>query len=95
MDAAKPKPTANQVVKMINQTMVVVSKKMELPFRVTSNDARDTQATVLMKSGASLPFIQSVLGHHDLKTTQKYFGRFSSDKSKEMMAALLPNKELL
>lgn len=52
MDAAKRKAVANQVVKMINQAMAVVSEKMELPFRVTSNDARDTQATVLMKSGA-------------------------------------------
>ncbi len=90
MTAVQRKYAANHVVKMINKTMAVISDRLGLPFRVKSNDARDTQATVLMKAGAPLPFIQSVLGHHDLKTTQKYFGRFSGDQSREMMKVLLP-----
>ena len=90
MTGVQRKYAANHVVKMINKNMAVVSDKLGLPFRVKSNDARDTQATVLMKAGAPLPFIQSVLGHHDLKTTQKYFGRFSGDQSREMMKVLLP-----
>ena len=38
----------------------------------TFHDLRHTAASLLAKSGASLPFIQKILGHADYKTTLIY-----------------------
>lgn len=58
-----------------------------LAVRVTAHQLRRAFATRLDEQGVSLPCIQELLGHEDLKTTQRYIG-VSAARKKEALRAL-------
>ncbi|NWF97255.1 MAG: tyrosine-type recombinase/integrase [Candidatus Thorarchaeota archaeon] len=56
----------------IQQIIKSASKKVGIKKNVTPHTLRHSFATHLLKSGADIRYIQQLLGHKDLKTTQIY-----------------------
>jgi integrase/recombinase XerD len=56
---------------MVNNTLKDVCKKLELK-KITSHSFRHCLGFHLLKSGCDIRYIQAVLGHRSLKTTQIY-----------------------
>lgn len=62
-----------------------VAEGAGVPARM--HDLRHTAATYMLKSGVSLPVVQKVLGHRDIKTTQIY-AKVVDDLMREEMGKL-------
>jgi len=77
-----------QMVRNINEAMLVVSDLLGLP-KVTTYTARHSFATVLKRSGGSYELIMEQLGHASIKSTKSYFGSFDRDTKRDMSSKLL------
>ena len=71
-DSIKERKTINQVTKVINKYLNIVGKDLELPFKLTTYVGRHTFATVMIRNGADLPMLKSLLGHSSIITSEKY-----------------------
>ncbi|MEM4254475.1 MAG: tyrosine-type recombinase/integrase [Candidatus Woesearchaeota archaeon] len=56
----------------IQQIVKFASKKVGIKKKITPRTLRHSFATHLLESGADIRYIQQLLGHKDLKTTQIY-----------------------
>ena len=66
-----PGDVAGQPVQEIRRFWVAVQKRTDLPG-VRIHDLRHTFASLLISGGASLEMIGKLLGHSQMKTTQRY-----------------------
>lgn len=71
----------------IQQIVKSASKKAGIKKRVTPHTLRHNFATHLLESGADIRYIQQLLGHKDLKTTQIY--TYIANKDIKKIANLL------
>ncbi len=62
----------NLVRSSIGYLVRVLSKKVGLPYKVTPHSFRHACATHLLKAGADIRYVQELLGHELLSTTQIY-----------------------
>ncbi|MHA7056810.1 tyrosine-type recombinase/integrase [Aquimarina sp. M1] len=75
--------------KFINQHLKKLCKANELPEEISTYWARHSFATLSVRKGASMEFIQESLGHKDMATTQAYFAGFDDDTKKEFSEGLM------
>lgn len=71
----------------VQQIVKIASKKAGIQKNVTPHTLRHTFATHLLESGADIRYIQQLLGHKDLKTTQIY--THVANKDIKLLAKLL------
>ncbi len=87
----REKQLIQQFTHLINDHMKEVAKEVGIDTEdkaCTTYYARHSFATVLKRSGASTEMISEMLGHSDLKTTQKYLDSFEDDQVKQKLEAL-------
>lgn len=89
MTERRKKDVIKQIIKVTNKHVGLIAATLGIADKVRTYEARHSFATILLKSGANLVFIQDSLGHSDLKTTQNYFGSFGNEESKEILKSLL------
>ena len=70
-------------IKYVNQHIKKLCIANGLSDEVSTYWARHTFATLAIRKGATLEFIQESLGHGHLKTTQGYFAGFDNEAKKE------------
>ncbi len=61
----------------------------KLPENISTYWARHSFATLSVRKGASMEFIQESLGHKDMATMQAYFAGFDDDTKKEFAKGLM------
>ena len=72
-------PLSKQVVPIMIRTS---AKKAKIRKKVSAHVLRHTFASMLVKNGANVVAVQTMLGHRDLRTTQGYIKGFSVDLKK-------------
>ena len=75
--------------RFINQHIKKLCKANNLPTDISSYWARHSFATIAMRKGASLEFMQESLGHKDMSTTLNYFAGFDDESKKEFAESLM------
>jgi integrase len=79
----------DQKIKLINDNMAVLTKRLGIETHVTTYSARHSFATILKENGESTEVISEALGHSSLKTTKAYLDSFSQEKMKAASEKLL------
>ena len=82
----------NRIHKVLGKIDIGLKRVAELAgvsVNLTTYVARHSFATVLKKSGVSIPLISEALGHSDLATTQIYLDSFDNSQIDEAMKNLL------
>ncbi len=69
--------------------MKKVGLELGCQTKLTTYVARHSFATVLKRSGASIPFISECLGHKDTKTTENYLDSFEHSMKESYQKQLL------
>ena len=82
--------TRKRYIRVINDRMQDIAKKLGITAQITTMVARHTWATTLMRRGLSTTFIQKGFGHTSITTTEKYLGDFTTDQKKDA-AIMLAN----
>lgn len=75
--------------RFINQNIKKLCKKNGLPEEISTYWARHTFATLSVRKGASMEFMQESLGHSDIKTTQIYMSGFDKKTKKKFAKDLM------
>jgi len=75
--------------RFINQHIKILCKKVGLSDQVSTYWARHSFATIAIREGAPMEFIQESLGHNNLNTTQKYFAGFDDEAKKNFAESLM------
>lgn len=89
MTPQEQKAKINNFISTTNQGIKKVATASGLPDKISTYTARHTFATIGIQEGASLEFMQQMLGHDNLQTTQAYFAGFDSETRKEFSKKLL------
>jgi len=82
-DPTSQNSSIKNFIKFVNQHIKKLCIANGLTHEVSTYWARHTFATIAIRKGATLEFIQESLGHGDLKTTQGYFAGFDNEAKKE------------
>jgi len=64
----------------------ILQKQWKITESISPHKWRHTFATTYIRNGGKLPFLQQLLGHANLKTTQKYLHLTKDDIIKEDIA---------
>ncbi|WP_438712829.1 tyrosine-type recombinase/integrase [Aquimarina muelleri] len=75
--------------RLINQHLKKLCKANSLPEEISTYWARHSFATLSVRKGATMEFMQESLGHKDMATTQNYFAGFDSETKKEFASTLM------
>jgi integrase/recombinase XerD len=75
--------------RFVNQHIKKLCGLNDISTDISTYWARHSFATVSIRKGASLEFIQESLGHENLKTTQGYFAGFDQDNKKEFAKSIM------
>lgn len=73
----------------IDIELKTIAETVGIKVNLTTYVARHSFATVLKKSGVSIPIISEALGHSDLATTQIYLDSFDNGQMDEAMKNLI------
>ena len=84
MDAEAQVDAARLAVRVVNEAMRRIVRKLDIKNRATTVVARHTWSTILMKNNVPVSYISKGLGHTSISTTEKYFGDFDQDQKKEV-----------
>ncbi|TVZ16409.1 site-specific integrase [Maribacter sp. MAR_2009_72] len=80
MTIEKQRATYQQLTKIINKYMKLISADLGINKNVTTYFARHSFATVLKRSGANISMISDLLGHSSVGVTESYLDSFENDQ---------------
>ncbi|RYU93913.1 site-specific integrase [Emticicia agri] len=89
MDEEKKISVISQVIHITNDYLKKIAKKLGIDENITTYYARHSFATILLLSGAPMPFIGNSMGHGSVKSTENYFGSFPEELMKKYLSALI------
>jgi integrase len=89
MTDQQKKMVVSQIIKMTNQHMRAIGKKLDIDTDISTYAARHSFATILLQSEAPIAFISQSLGHQNISTTQAYLGSFDDEKTKKYLDSLV------
>ena len=84
MDAEVKADAARLAVRVVNESMRRIIRKLNINNRATTVVARHTWSTILMKNNVPVSYISKGLGHTSITTTEKYLGDFDQDQKREV-----------
>lgn len=75
--------------RFINQHLKKLCESNELPVNISTYWARHSFATLAVRNGATMEFMQESLGHKNMSTTQAYFAGFDDDTKRDFAKGLM------
>jgi len=75
--------------RFINQHIKKLAEANDLPGELSYYWARHSFATISVRNGATMEFMQESLGHENITTTQNYFDGFDKETRKEFSQSLM------
>lgn len=79
----------HKVISKVNNKLKKIGQKLGISTPLTTYVARHTFATVLKRSGISIPVISESLGHSNERITQVYLNRFENEQIIKAMENLI------
>lgn len=76
------------IIQRINKNLSVISKRLNIPVKITTYFARHSAATFLLRNNVPIAHISEMLGHKSILTTQTYLGTFDIVQKKEFAKVL-------
>jgi len=89
MSIERRRSVIQQATKLINKHMAQLGEILGIDSKVSTQTARHSYATSMMRAAIPTQFISNSLGHTNLKTTQNYLSDFEEDAY--MMASKVLN----
>jgi integrase len=88
MSIEKQRIVIQQNTRLINKHMEGLGKKIGIDLKISTQAARHSFATTMMRNDISIGFISDSLGHSNYKTTQNYLAGFE-DETHSKAASIL------
>jgi integrase/recombinase XerD len=77
-----------QATRLINKHMKDLGRELDVQQKISTQTARHSYATTLMRHGFTPHFIGGQMGHADIKTTQNYFADYADEIHKNAAGVL-------
>lgn len=87
-DAFRRQAKIKNFTRYINQHVKKIAERNNLP-ELSTYTARHSYASIGIKNGATMAFMQEALGHENIETTQNYFNGFDDETKKEFAQTLM------
>ena len=80
---------------LINKYLKKIAEKAEITTNLTFHVSRHSFARLAQSKGAQAGAVQSIMGHSNLGTTERYMGEFSTEVADEMLNNLFKEPKSL
>jgi integrase len=88
MSIEKQRTVIQQNTRLVNKHLQELGKKLGIDLKISTQAARHSFATTMMRNDMSIGFISDSLGHSNYKTTQNYLAGFE-DETHSKAASIL------
>ena len=94
LSAHRQRELTQNFTRFINNWMNRICEKVGIKTRIGTMEYRHSMATTLKYSGVNTVFIQEIMGHTDVKTTEAYLAGFDLETKRKYARHLVSFKDL-